>query len=162
MIQEEFKEVDIPGYMVSNLGRVISLKSARGIKQYASSDGYMIVPLRDSSNGQKQCKRLVHRLVAIAFLGQPGEGQDVDHIDQDKTNNVVSNLRWATRDEQARNSPTNVYVEYDGKLHILKDICSQFDSKTLYVNILSRVNRGKGSHQFVFESSIRGLTHGNN
>lgn len=158
MIQEEFRHIDVPGYMVSNLGRVVSLKSSRGVKQYSNKDGYLLVPLRDSSDNQRQYKRLVHRLVAISFIGlPPTDEHEVDHIDQDKSNNTIGNLRWATKDEQQRNSPNNVYVEYKGELHILKDICSCFDSSKLYGNVLSRVNRGKGSHQQVFDISIRGL-----
>lgn len=159
MIQEEFRTIDIPGYMVSNLGRVVSLKSARGITPFENEDGYMIVPLRDSSDGQKQCKRLVHRLVALTFIGeQPSALHEVDHIDKDKSNNILSNLRWATRKEQQRNSPSNVFVTYEGVSYILKDICNAIGPKQLYGNILSRVNRGKGTHQDVFNAAVRRTT----
>ncbi len=161
MIQEEFRATDVPGYMVSNTGKVKSLKSSRGISAYENDDGYLIVPLRNSSIDQQQCKRPVHRLVALAFIDNPNNKPEVDHIDQDKTNNHVDNLRWVDRFEQQRNSPNNVYVEFEGVRHILKDLCQKFNSRTLYGNILSRVNRGKGTHQQVFESSIRGLTYGN-
>jgi len=158
MIQEEFRTIDIPGYLISNLGNIVSLKSSRGISKKLNKDGYLRSPLRDSSNGQKQCNRLIHRLVAIAFIGEPpSELHEVDHIDQDKTNNVYTNLRWATCHEQQRNSPSNVYVQYKGKEYILKDICTELEPEKLYGNILSRVNRGKGTHQQVFDSAIRSL-----
>lgn len=160
MIQEEYKQSVVPGYLVSNLGNIKSLKNTKGVTPYENEDGYLRVPLRDSTQSQKQVQMLVHRLVALAFLGEPPSADsEVDHKDQNKTNNAVSNLRWSDDHTQQRNSPSNVYVEYNGRQHILKDICAKFNSKTLYGNILSRVNRGKGSHQIVFDFSIRGLTY---
>lgn len=154
---EEFKQSFVPGYLVSDHGRVRSLKSWVFMSPCPNEDGYPIICCYINGKG---VIKFVHRLVAHAFLGEPEEGQEVDHKDQDKTNNSVDNLRWATRLEQQRNSPSNVYVTYNGTEYILKDVCSQFNSRTLYGNILSRVNRGKGSHQSVFESSIKGLTYG--
>lgn len=49
----------------------------------------------------------MHRLVAIAFLGDPPTpDHTVDHIDTDTTNNKVSNLRWATKEVQKQNKRT--------------------------------------------------------
>lgn len=52
--------------------------------------------------GDKGVSIQVHRLVAVAFLGQPSEGMMVDHIDGDPTNNHVSNLEWVTCGENNR------------------------------------------------------------
>lgn len=158
-MKEEFKAIQIPGYLISNTGKVVSLKSGREMTQGVDKDGYHSVNLRDSSQGQKQCKFLVHRLVALAFIEGYEDGLEVDHKDQNKANNNYQNLQWADRFTQQRNTPNNVYVSYNGNDYILKDICSKFNSDTLYGNILSRVNRGKGSHQSVFEHSIKGLTY---
>ena len=46
-------------------------------------------------DGRDQHK-LVHRLVAIAFLQNPSNYSDVNHIDEDKNNNHVTNLQWCT------------------------------------------------------------------
>lgn len=158
-MKEEFKAIQIPGYLISNTGKVISMKSGKEMKQGVDKDGYHSVNLRDSSQGQKQCKFLVHRLVALSFVVGYADGLEVDHKDQNKSNNNHSNLRWSDRFAQQRNTPNNVYVSFNGVSHILKDICSKFNSDTLYGNVLSRVNRGKGSHQSVFEYSIKGLTY---
>ena len=45
----------------------------------------------------------VHRLVAECFIPNPDHKDTVDHIDRNRSNNVYSNLRWATRREQAGN-----------------------------------------------------------
>lgn len=96
----------VPGtewYEVSNLGEVRSwckswrYKSRREIplvlKQGARKDGYLAVGVPD--------KRLVHHLVAAAFLGPRPEGQYVRHLDGDKNNNSVSNLSYGTPAENA-------------------------------------------------------------
>lgn len=50
---------------------------------------------------QKVIYRYVHDLVARAFLGPPGEGEEVCHRDNDRQNNRDSNLRWGTRSSNA-------------------------------------------------------------
>lgn len=101
---------DIPGYegwyQVSSLGSVRSVKRTivrnidHKVKTFQSRvlcgskapNGYMMVAL---SKQRKYRKFLVHRLVAMAFIGIPG-GMLVDHIDCDRSNNVLSNLRICT------------------------------------------------------------------
>lgn len=48
---------------------------------------------------------LVHRIVALAFIPNPDNKPEVDHINRDKGDNAVLNLRWATRVENAHNIP---------------------------------------------------------
>ena len=64
----------------------------------------------------KQIKYYVHRLVAEAFIENPNNVSDVDHIDCNKENNHVDNLRWVTREENmARNAlPEGTIRNYKG------------------------------------------------
>lgn len=63
----------------------------------ADRKGYTVVHLR-SSQGMPNGTKLVHRLVASAFLGPPPvEGMDVCHADGNRANNVLTNLRYDTR-----------------------------------------------------------------
>lgn len=98
-------------YEVSNLGRVKSLsrKSKRGnhfitisekILKFGSSMGYPFVNLR---KGGKVTSIKVHRLVAEAFIPNPENKREIDHINTIRTDNRVCNLRWATRSENATN-----------------------------------------------------------
>lgn len=113
-VKEIWKEVKgFEGfYEVSNLGRVRSLDrmvliqkkgrnpyyiSCKGImmKCTIGTNGYREVPLRKGEN-----RFLVHRLVAQAFIENPDNLPNVNHIDNNKLNNNVENLEWVT---QSRN-----------------------------------------------------------
>lgn len=54
----------------------------------------------------ENCHRYIHRLVAKVFIPNPLNKKEVDHIDCNKMNNCVSNLRWASRSENATNPIT--------------------------------------------------------
>lgn len=108
MTEEIWK--DIEGYegryQVSNLGRVKSIKhydsrghlrAERVLKPTNDWDGYLRVNLYKN---RVQVNKTIHRLVAEAFIPNPENKPTVNHIDENKTNNNVNNLEWATMKEQ--------------------------------------------------------------
>lgn len=103
---------DIQGYegryKISNTGKVKSIQRqvsngtglvtlpTRILKQGTSHKGYPIAYL--SKNAKSKTVR-IHRLVAKAFIPNPDNKPQINHIDGDKTNNNVSNLEWVTNSE---------------------------------------------------------------
>lgn len=92
-------------YEVSNFGNVRGLaivthnghgsfvKSGKLLRPYVDKDGYLVVGLRD--HGRNKTAK-VHRLVAQAFLPNPKNLPQVNHIDENKANNHLDNLEWCT------------------------------------------------------------------
>lgn len=95
-------------YEVSNLGNVRSLNynktgKTATLRQGKLTNGRLQVVL--CFNG-KQTHKLVHRLVAEAFIPNPENKPNIDHIDTDASNNRVENLRWCTQSENNLNPIT--------------------------------------------------------
>ena len=150
-------------YQISNYGRVKSLKHGKEkiLKPSLLREGYLKVEL-SLNNNQEQ--KLIHILVAKAFIPNPENKPQVNHIDSDKFNCCVENLEWATvsentihayknnliktlrgqkksqaklTDEQARYCRA-VYKEYDKKLGI-RALAKKFNiSETSISKIVSR------------------------
>ena len=91
---EIWKSID-DRYSVSNMGRVKSnyANKERILKPWKNAYGYMMVDLR---HGEARHGVSVHRLVALAFIPNPHPDvyNEVNHKDEDKTNNCVENLEW--------------------------------------------------------------------
>lgn len=114
-------------YEVSNLGRVRSLdrtypnnyRPHKGIiKKFALCGGrghnkYPTVGLQ-RVNPKFKTGALVHRLVAKAFIPNPDNKPEVNHIDGNKLNNHVDNLEWCTRKENVQHSSDNGLLRCDG------------------------------------------------
>lgn len=109
---------DIKGYeglyQISNLGRVKSLgneyrKKEKYLKLQYSRDGYQRLGLRKS--GVAKCE-YIHRLVAIAFIPNPLNKPQVNHIDGNKQNNKVNNLEWVTPFENTHHAYKNNLVPH--------------------------------------------------
>ena len=98
---EEWKDIEgFEGYKVSTLGKVKGIKRDE-LKGAYTTQGYKTVLL---AKNNKYFRKLVHRLVAEAFLSNPENKEFVDHINRDITNNSIDNLRWATRTENCLNN----------------------------------------------------------
>ena len=101
-------------YQVSNRGEVKALerlvmnngslqrKHERILKQHKTRDHLSVVLCKDG----KTYPKLVHRLVAFAFIENPDNKPVVDHIDTNPRNNCVENLRWVTTQENCMNPIT--------------------------------------------------------
>ncbi len=89
------KVKDYENYEVRPNGEVINIKTGRVLKPRKNNNGYLHVSLY--KNGEpKQFQ--IHRLVAEAFIPNPENLPEVNHRDEDKTNNSVDNLEWCTHE----------------------------------------------------------------
>lgn len=93
-----------PDYRISDRGRVISLKGdiPRFLNPATDTHGYLKVSLSENSKCDHNCR--IHKLVAAAFIPNPENKPEINHIDGNKTNNHVSNLEWVTRSENSRHA----------------------------------------------------------
>ena len=88
-------------YTIDEYGNVYSIRNKKYLKKTLSRKGYYQVHLRDTRKHSKTCH--VHRLVAETFIpnDDPINKTTVDHINGDKTNNHISNLRWLSNSENS-------------------------------------------------------------
>ena len=161
---------DIKGYegryQVSNMGRVKSLdrtfinkierkqhQKERILKPIQNNAGYLRVDLYDDSSKRKTFK--VHRLVCQAFHENPENKPCVNHIDENKTNNVASNLEWCSykennnhgtrtaRSAKAHCKPVGQYTR-DGELVKVWQSTMEVEKKLGFLNShISEVARGE-------------------
>lgn len=152
--EEIWKDIDgFEGlYEVSTKGRVRNKKTNRIFIGKNNSAGYRAVTLKGNDYN-------IHRLVALAFIPNPQNLPQVDHVDENKGNNDVSNLRWVTSSENVRHS---IYkqcckikqIDKDGNLINIWDSCHQIERELGYQrgNIIGACKgRQQYSHGFKWE-----------
>lgn len=104
---------DISGYEgiygITSCGKVWSYKNKKFLKPRANSNGYLLAHL--CKNGKSKNYN-IHRLVAEAYIPNPNNLPDVDHIDNDKTHNYVNNLQWITHRDNVRKSINKPILQF--------------------------------------------------
>lgn len=154
-------------YQVSDLGRVRGLNritrnnatSTKNIKgklltPYKNDNGYMMVCLSNPNYNKRHYR--VHRLVAEAFLPNPHNYTDVNHKDEMKHNNNVTNLEWCNRSYNSRygtcqerlsKHKQRSVVMCDKKtgkeLKVFDSMKTAMKETGLYRTLISRVCRGE-------------------
>ena len=120
-MKEEWK--DIPNYeglyQISNLGNIKRKKDNYIFKKNKNNGGYRIVTL---TKNKIEKNVSVHRLVAQAFIPNPNNLPQINHIDGNKMNNNVNNLEWCTQSENMKHAYINNLEVQKGKKIIQYDI----------------------------------------
>lgn len=95
-------------FKISNYGRIIRCTEEGDVLNNKSYiNGYETIPVKQKHNG-KRTSRYVHKLVAQHFIEKESEDQIyVIHLNYDKLNNEVKNLKWATKKEKERHQFSN-------------------------------------------------------
>ena len=81
-------------YQVSDSGEIKNSNTGRVLKPEYSNKGYACVHLRKDG---KTKKHRLHRLIALTFIPNPSNLPEVNHKDENKANNMISNLEWCDR-----------------------------------------------------------------
>lgn len=148
-MEEIWKELDdLPNYEISNMGRLRNKNTLRILKTRVSKLGYEHITI---TYGGEKYFRAIHRLVAKAFLINPDNKPEVNHIDENKLNNHVSNLEWMTKSENINHGTRNERV-------------AKSVSKTLSIPIIAiSIKTGKSQEFYGSRECARqlGLHHGN-
>jgi hypothetical protein len=87
-------------YKINKNGNVYSCRSSKIKKQCIADDDYLFLHLH--LNGQRK-KYRIHRLIALQWIPNPDNLPEVDHIDRNRQNNHIDNLRWVDRQTNRRN-----------------------------------------------------------
>ena len=103
------KGIKYEKYQVSNYGRLKNLNyrntgRAKLMNPWEDKDGYLKIGLRKN---RKTDSTFVHRLVAQTFIPNPENLPEVNHIDEDKTNNRVDNLEWKSHRDNCNHGTRN-------------------------------------------------------
>lgn len=120
-MEEVWKQIEgIQGYLVSNLGRIKSIKREkirnngkpltipeRIVRGSKDTKGYLQLDVKQDG---KRIIKFIHRIVAETFIPNPDNKQQVNHIDGNKLNNSVENLEWVTCEE-------NIHHAWEKKLN---------------------------------------------
>jgi len=139
--QEIWKDIqDYEGrYQVSSFGRVKNIKT-NTIITGSSDHGYYSIHVRPSKKS-KQRRLRVNRLVAVAFVPNPENKPEVNHIDGNTKNNNINNLEWVTHSENMKHALKIGLVNNSGERNVhckLKEID--------VVNIRNRFKNGEKPH----------------
>ncbi len=130
-----------PDYEISNLARVRNKKTGRIMKQTTNFQGYKVVSLN-----QKPFH--VHKLLGLAFIQNPLNKLCIDHINNNKLDNNLENLRWVTHSEnnQNRSLAKNNRSGIKGVCKISDDKFRarvQFNNKTYYLGTFKTLAEAK-------------------
>ena len=127
-------------YSVSNTGKVKSLRFDKIMSTFVNNSGYECIEFRVD---KKRTRKLVHRVVMEAFVPNSSKLPEVNHKDENKLNNCLSNLEWCTRSFNKQHSMktgtyNKIYTQKNtlGKKHLP-------NTKSKYHNVTYDKNRNK-------------------
>ena len=89
-----------PNYLIYDDGRVFSKYKNDYMKHKVSKSGYYHLSLCQDGKSKNY---YTHRLVAIHYLPNPQNLPEIDHINRDKSDNRLQNLRWSSKRDNAQN-----------------------------------------------------------
>jgi superfamily II helicase len=137
-------------YYISNLGNVRS--RFKVLKPHLNRDGYMYINMinHGKNNGGKTAK--VHRLVALHFVENLQNKPHIDHIDGNKFNNVYTNLRWCTHQENITYAWESGIYNNVGSKHAMSKL-----TESQVIEIRNKLNNGQSGRSLANEYNVKGM-----
>jgi hypothetical protein len=135
-LDEEWRDIPgYPGYQASNLGRIRSniFGNYKFFKPNVTSKGYLAVALGDKR------KKSIHRLVLLSFIGKPKLNEQGDHINRNKTDNRLCNLRWISTSANLANRNNWGKSKYYGVNFRIKKKVKKDGTVNFYTSIRSAI-----------------------
>ena len=111
-------------YAVTSCGKVYSYKRKKFLKPLATIWGYLRVNLYKDD---KMKSYMIQRLVAEAYIPNPENLPQVDHIDENKTHNYLNNLQWITSRDNNRKSKNKPILQYSLDGNFIREWSSATD-----------------------------------
>lgn len=141
-----------PYYLISSKGRIFNIYSGKIMYYSIDTKGYPYLNLRNyyGNNGAKPYR--VHRLLMLVFKYFPGcEEYEIDHIDCNKQNFNLSNLRWCTKSENTIYSYQNGHSNPKGEdrpsstisNETARIICEKIEAGEIMIDIANELNISK-------------------
>lgn len=97
---------------VDRSGKFYFIDCNQILKGNPNTKNYLCVRLYKKEGGNEY--KPIHRLVAKTFIENPDNKPFIDHINRNKHDNSITNLRWVTSEENMRNKSDNLLLEYNG------------------------------------------------
>lgn len=164
---EIWKPVPVEGfenqYQISSFGRIKSLErdiyysnrivhiQEKLLIPFIDRNGYLHISLGRNN------KYYIHRLVALAFISNPNNLPQVDHINTIKTDNSINNLRWCTSKENMTNSLTKEHISNSVKLSNKTPLDLYYNN--VYIKTYNNINevRLDGFDIHVIQNYLNGI-----
>lgn len=128
-------------YKINRFGEIYSTKFKKILTPSSAGKGYLKVSL--GING-KINQRYIHRLVAIQFIPNPNNLPQVDHIDRNKQNNSIENLRWCDNKLNSRNQDK---IRNNGNIHFSNRTNGNYYTAEYSIDYYTRIT--KSSYELV-------------
>ena len=146
-------------YEINEMGILRNVKSKKIIKGYTERNGYVRVKIENKCLGGI-IRTTLHRLVAEAFLPNPHNLPEVNHINSVRNDNRVENLEWCTHSENMKHSYNKglTMPPNQSKKILLIDKNKVFDSLTALASYYYKSGNGKSiqSNISYISSALRG------
>lgn len=107
-------------FLIAEDGTAFSLRTMRVLKQHTNKRGRQVIATKLGGRKGKYFTTRVHREVALAFIPNPDNKPEVNHLDGNPTNNHRNNLEWATKDENMAHATWNLLFDRKSDRYVSK------------------------------------------